>query len=250
MNHLRVILAILIALAVTGVGAPSASAAIPITGTVVHETSPGYYDADLDVWVSGDYEALSGVTVGAYAPSRSGSPAPKAFTSVVTDATGAFSLDIGDGPVCIKVEAPAVWQSGWVYGPVTDPNYPVTGTYTAEPPTCVISPGDSLGSVSLISAEAWGQVVNQNDEPIAGATVRYSPYDFSGRTWSTTTDVDGHYLIQGLDYEEFEVKVSAKKYLAGWVAASGDVVATWGEAATWGSGAIGTPDGQIRMTLR
>ena len=250
MKHLKIILAILIALALTGVGAPSASAAEHVTGTIVHATSSGYYDPVADTWVAGEYEPLSGMSVSAYAPSRSGSPSPKALVSVVTDATGAFSLDVGAGPVCIRVEAPSAWQSGWVYEAVTDPDYPFTGTYSAAPASCVIMPGDSLGSVSLIRAQAWGQVVNQSGEPIAGATVRYSPYDFSGRTWSALTDADGQYLIQGLDYEEFEVKVSARKYLAGWVAANGDVVATWGEAATWASGEIGTPDGQIRMTPR
>lgn len=250
MKHLRVILAILIALAVTGVGVPSASAADPITGSVLVQTTLGYHDETTGTWVPGDTEPVAGVVISAHAPAKAGGPAPKPFVSAVTGPDGTFSLDIGSGPVCIQVQAPAEWQSGWVLEAVTDPTYPRTGLYGEAPEACSLMTGAWLGEITLISAEAWGYVVDQNGDPISGAVVKYLPYDFSGRTFSAMTDANGYYLINGLDYEEMEVKVSARKYLAGWVNYQGVGVATWGEASAHGTGAIDTPDHQIQMTLR
>ncbi|WP_353081483.1 carboxypeptidase-like regulatory domain-containing protein [Tessaracoccus lapidicaptus] len=243
MKQLRVLLAILIALAVTGVGVQAASAADPITGTVLAETTAGYWDDTAQAWVPGVVEPMAGVTVSAYPPAKDGSPAPKPLVSTETGLDGTFSLDVGLGPVCVEVQPPSQWQSGWAYAGVP-------GIYAQPPEVCDLMAGASLGEIVLNSADGWGYVVDANGDPIRGAVVKYLPYDFTGRVFSAMTDASGYYLITGLDYEEMEVRVTARKYLSGWVSASGDVVSTWGEASTFGTGGIGTLDHEIRMTLR
>jgi hypothetical protein len=201
-------------------------------------------------------------TVVAYAPNGSGGVGKVVATDEVDPLTGQFVLPALEGPVCVQVVSSTPdWQSGWLW-----PEYmsgdPTWASYVQRvaPPVCNVTGPVDLGMIQLLSGEASGQVVDAvTGEPVVGATVRYDPADASAPPYSAVTGSDGRYSMTGLDFDEYSVKVTAKKYVGGYLGNMCVLYSTHGDAANWGTGVIGcdtdydpatTPNDQIRVLAR
>jgi hypothetical protein len=115
------------------------------------------------------------------------------------------------------------------------------------PSTFDVTHGMDVVMLAPTIAVASGRVVDlATGDPIGGATVRYEPVDNGRRTPTATTNVDGYYSMRGLDYKEYHVRVSARRYIPGYVG-SEYLLYPAGEASTWPGGQF---PGDIKMARR
>jgi hypothetical protein len=246
-------------LAIGGLGAlaPAAVAADAVTGTIVHEAQPAVWNDVTDpdtgettsVLVSPPvYEPVM-ATVVAYGPGQGGGSA-KVVASVVTDPDGTFSIQGLTTNVYLQVvPVSASWQSGWLWVEymANDPGFASYVQRTA-PAVFDVTPSADLGMIQLQSSLASGRVVDAvTGDPIAGATVRYDPIEGGRKSFSAMTDSSGAYQFTGLDYEEYAVRVSARRYVGGYLGYDNLLYGSFGDAATWPMGPL---PGDIRMAPR
>lgn len=249
-----------VAAALLGLGALAAPvmAVDAVTGTIVHETQAAVFDDVTDpdtgetttIVVSPPvYEPVT-ATVIAYGPGQGGGAA-KQVVSVPTSPDGTFSIAGLTQDVYLQVvPVSADWQPGWLWVEYMsdDPQF-ASYVQRSAPPVFDVTPSMDLGLIQLQSALANGRVVDlTTGNPIAGATVRYDPIEGGRKSFSTTTDVNGLYTLAGLDYEEYAIRVSARRYVGGYLGYDNLLYASFGEAATWPGGPL--PGDVIKMARR
>lgn len=258
MKRGRWMAAIAAALLALGALAAPAVAVDAVTGTIVHETQAAVYD-DVTDPVTGEtttivvsppvYEAVM-ATVIAYGPGQGGGAA-KQVASVPTSPDGTFSITGLTQDVYLQVvPVSSDWQPGWLWVEYMSGD-PLFASYVqrSAPSVFDVTPVMALGMIQLQSALAKGRVVDLNTgTPIAGATVRYDPVEGGRKSFSATTDVNGDYRFAGLDYEEYAIRVSAHKYIGGYLGYDNLLYASFGEAATWPGGPL--PGDVIKMAPR
>ncbi|WP_404387418.1 carboxypeptidase regulatory-like domain-containing protein [Humibacillus xanthopallidus] len=249
-----------VAAALLSLGALAAPvmAADAVTGQIVYEATPAVFDYVTDpvteetttIVVSPPVYQPVMATVIAYGPGQGGGPA-KQVASVPTDADGTFSIAGLTQNVYLQVlPVSSDWQPGWLWVEYMSDD-PLFASYVqrSAPPVFDVTPSMDLGMIQLQTALANGRVVDLvTGQPIAGATVRYDPVEGGRKAFSTTTDVTGVYTFAGLDYEEYSIRVSARKYVGGYLGAENLLYASFGEAGTWPGGPL--PGDVIKMARR
>lgn len=235
-----------------------AVAAGTVTGTIVYEAQPAVYDYVTDP-TTGEtttmvvsypvYEPVE-ATVTAYGPGQGGAPA-KAVASVVTNADGTFSLAVPVDSVYLQVTpTSADWQSGWLWVEhMTDD--PMFASYLQRraPEVFDVTPPMDVGKIQVQSAVASGRVVDADTgQPIAGARVTYDPVLGRGKLLTATTDANGYYVLNGLDYEEYHIRATASRYIGGYLGMDNLLYKSSGESSTWGTGPL--PGDVIKMVHR
>ena len=240
------------------VSASPATAVDMVTGTIVHETQPAVYDYVTDpetgetttIVVSPPvYEPVM-ATVIAYGPGSGGGPA-RMVASATTASDGTFSIEGLTTNVFLEVVPTSTdWQPGWLWVEyMSDDPLFASSVQRSEPVAFDVTPSMSLGLIQMQSALANGRVVDfTTGAPIAGATVRYDPVEGGRKSFSATTDANGAYQFSGLDYEEYAIRVTARRYLGGYLGYENLLYASFGEAATWPGGPL--PGDVIRMVRR
>lgn len=200
-----------------------------LSGQVVHEVSPAVLDyvtdestgvTDTIVVSPPVYEpVIAQVRVFGAGPGAS----TRLVTSVFTDADGRFGIAGLLEDVSIEVVPPKDWQGGWLWAEylAQDPGFASYLQWSA-PPTLDITPPRSLGLIQLQVSWAAGSVVDHaTGRPVAGATVHYAPVQHGFKPRSGKTNALGRFRLEGLDYEEYHVTMSAPGYLGGVVGAGG-----------------------------
>jgi hypothetical protein len=233
---------------------PAAATSEPpaLTGFVVHQTDPGVWDYTAGAWsIPPSYEGVGGVAVNAYEQKSSGGPG-RVVGSALTAGDGSFAVEALASTVCLGIEpSDGLWQRGWYWSVgYPDPLVADLLRFWSDPPdVCDVPATADLGRVQLMSAVATGRVVSAaSGLPLRGAVVRYDPYALPAVTVSAVTDSDGYYRIAGLDYEEYHIRVSARRYQTGYVGFECQVFKSMGEANTWAPGEL--PCHEVRMTPR
>lgn len=258
MRTVRWIAAFALTIGGLGVLTPAAVAADGVTGTVVHETQAAVWNYVTDpdtgettsILVSPPvYEPVM-ATVVAYGPGQGGG-SPKVVATVATGSDGTFSIGGLTSNVQVQVlPSSADWQSGWLWVEymANDPGF-ASYVQRSAPNAFDVTPSMDLGMIQLQSSLASGRVVDLvTGAPIPGATVRYDPVEGGRKSFSATTDANGAYLFTGLDYEEYAVRVSARRYVGGYLGYGNLLYSSFGEAGTWPMGPL--PDDVIRMAPR
>jgi hypothetical protein len=237
-----------------------------VTGTIVRETVPAVLDYDTD-WEAGTtttivvsppvYEPVM-ATVTAYGPGRRGHAAT-AVASVVNGMDGSFRLDVPVDRVYLRVAPTSSdWQAGWLWVKhmvTCGPGFlgPGFASYLQFRPPDVfdVIPPANLKMLSVIPAFAHGRVLDvATAAPVVGARVSYIPVGKGHKTVKGVADASGEYRLDGLDYEEYHIRVTAPGYFGGYLGGSDNTVfRTSPEAHTWGPGPL-DDGGVINMARR
>lgn len=239
-----------VAAAMLGIGffAPPVMAVDAVTGQIVFEATPAVLEFVTDpdtgetatIVVSPPvYEPVM-ATVVAFGPGQGGGPA-KQVASISTATDGTFSIEGLTANVYLQVVPVSNdWQPGWLWVEYMSDD-PLFASYVerSTPPVFDVSPTMALGMIQLQSALANGQVVDlATGLPVVGATVRYDPVDVGAKAFSVTTDANGMYQLDGLDFEEYAIKASARSYVGGYLGYDNLLYRTFGEASTWAGGPL------------
>lgn len=157
-----------------------------------------------------------------------------------TDADGRFSINATTGDdIWVRVVADNRVQAGYV-GRGSAPHsvewdFEAARTY---------APGTSLGRINALPSYIRGRIVRADRPRLGIAGVRVSLRDALAlpvSLASTTTNSAGFFRINGIEGEDFGLKINGNKprYETGWRACNAGVVASWGNACASPIGPIG-----------
>lgn len=105
---------------------------------------------------------------------------------------------------------------------------------------------DGVAGVEALETFATGRVVDaRTGLPLKGALVRYQPYGSPSPDGVDRTDADGLFEVTGLDHDEYAVRVTAPRYVGGYLGCGYVLVPTFEEACTFAPGPLGGDIGMV-----